>query len=345
MELLDISVTDMHTAGEPVRIITGGYPQLEGKTILEKRRDAEKNHDHIRRLLMLEPRGHRDMYGVIPVEPSDPRADLAVLFIHCSGYSTMCGHATIAIGRWALDEGLVEITEPQTQFMLECPCGLVSVTTQVENGVIGQTSFESVRGYAHSIDQQIDVEGVGTVQYDISYGGAYYAFLPAANLGLDLDRDPLTLVRERASTLTEAIRAHVKIDSPDAEDLGFLYGTIVTETDGVSLSAGNNHLCFFADEQLDRSPTGSGVTARLALAYAKEQISMDQMASFSGVSGVSFDGKALRQVEENETTGIVTEIHGRAYYSGKSTYRFEEDDPLLDGFLEPVRPSANWNKG
>ncbi|UTW54349.1 proline racemase family protein [Kordiimonas sp. SCSIO 12610] len=342
MEQLNLTVTDMHTAGEPVRIVTGGYPELQGNTILEKRRDAEQNHDHIRRLLMLEPRGHKDMYGVIPVEPSHPDADLAVLFMHCSGYSTMCGHATIAIGRWALDEGLVEVTEPETRFVLECPCGLVYVTTQVENGVIGQTSFESVRGYAHSLDQKIELDGLGNVTYDISYGGAYYAFIAAQELGLDLDKSDLSEVRARATLLTDTIRTQVKIESPDASDLGFLYGTIVTENDGVKPSECNNHLCFFAEAQLDRSPTGSGVTARLALAHAKGQVGLKEKVSFSGVSGVAFDGEIIRSAEENGTSGVITEICGRGYYAGKSTYHVENDDPLYDGFLEPTKPSQNW---
>ena len=334
----------MHTAGEPVRIVTDGYPELTGKTILEKRRNAELHCDHIRRFLMLEPRGHKDMYGVIPVKPCDPRADLAVLFMHCSGYSTMCGHATIAIGWWALETGQVQVTEPETKFVLECPCGLVEVTTKVNDGVIGTSSFKSVRGYAHSLNQKIYVEGVGDVQFDIAYGGAYYAFLPAGNLNLDLTTDSLQTVKGRAVALKAAIRKAITINSPDDDDLGFLYGVIITETEGVHPDKNNNHLCFFADGQLDRSPTGSGVTARLALEHHKDNIILHQPFIFSGISGVPFRGWCDQAVCQNSTDGIIAHIEGRAYHAGSAVFHLEADDPLKGGFLEPQTPSQYWSK-
>jgi trans-L-3-hydroxyproline dehydratase len=343
MSDLVITVTDMHTAGEPVRIVTGGYPDLSGNTILEKRRNAEKHYDHIRRLLMLEPRGHKDMYGVIPVEPCDQRADIAVLFMHCSGYSTMCGHATIAIGRWALETGQVAMTEPETCFTLECPCGLVEVATKVDGGVIGASSFKSVRGYAHCLNQKVHVQGIGDVQFDIAYGGAYYAFLPADNLGLDLKNDSLEIVKACAIALKAIIRTTIEINSPDDEDLGFLYGVIITETDGVTLGRNNNHLCFFADGQLDRSPTGSGVTARLALEHHKGAIHLQQSYVFSGISGVSFGGAVDHVTSQNTVGGIVARIEGRAYHSGTSTFQVEEDDPLKNGFLEPPLSNHYWS--
>ncbi len=343
MSDLGITVTDMHTAGEPVRIVTGGYPDLSGNTILEKRRNAEKHYDHIRRLLMLEPRGHKDMYGVIPVEPCDPRADIAVLFMHYSGYSTMCGHATIAIGRWALETGQVAMTEPETRFTLECPCGLIEVTTKVDGGVIGTSSFKSVRGYAHCLNQEVHVQGVGKVQFDIAYGGAYYAFLPATNLGLDFANDGLETVKVRAVALKSAIRAAIDIESPDDQDLGFLYGVIITETEGVTSDRNNNHLCFFADGQLDRSPTGSGVTARLALEHHKGTIQLQQSYVFSGISGVPFEGSVDYATSQNEVGGIIARIEGRAYHSGTSTFQVEEDDPLKIGFLEPQKSNQYWS--
>ena len=159
----EILTCEMHTGGEPVRIVTGGYPHIPGATILDKRRYARERLDHLRRFLMHEPRGHADMYGVIPVEPDHPDADLAVLFCHNEGYSTMCGHATIAVARWAVDEGLVAPREPRATVRIQCPCGLVTAHAQVAGGRAGTVHFESVGAFAPLLGAKLEVEGAGTV--------------------------------------------------------------------------------------------------------------------------------------------------------------------------------------
>jgi proline racemase len=327
-----LHVTDMHTAGEPVRIVTGGYPKLAGNTILEKRQNALAEHDALRKIMMLEPRGHKEMYGAIPVDPSIPEADLAVLFTHGSGYSTMCGHATIALGRWAIDTGLIGKTEPFTEFTLECPCGPVYVRTDVTDGVIGDTSFESVTGYVHIEGLHVELKNIGTVEVDIAYGGAYYAFIDAAALGLDFGSDPQERFKAVATELTDSIRRNYKIEHPEADDLGFLYGTIITETTDTRADTLNRHLCYFAEGQLDRSPTGSGVTARLAHAFYKGQVGIGEKCEFAGATGIAFTGEITKKSRLADEKGIVSRVSGRAYYSGTSSYVTEEDDPLKDGF-------------
>jgi len=201
-------VIDMHTAGEPVRIVVDGYPELVGATILEKRRDARARHDHVRRLLMLEPRGHAEMYGAIPVAPTAPGAALGVLFCHHEGYSTMCGHATIALGRFAIDRGLVAATAPVTRFGLECPCGVVRVAVAIgADGKPGEVSFDSVPAFVLARDQRLDVPGLGAVTFDIAYGGAFYAILPARRIGLVLAGAPIEPLRDAARRITDAARA------------------------------------------------------------------------------------------------------------------------------------------
>lgn len=331
-QAIKLEVTDMHTAGEPVRIVTGGYPTLSGETILEKRQHALREHDHLRKAMMLEPRGHAEMYGAIPVAPSDPSADLGVLFTHGSGYSTMCGHATIALGRWALETGLIKITEPVTEFTLECPCGPVHVATDVQNGIIGDTSFESVTGYVHIEGLEVVLPELGPITVDISYGGAYYAFVSADDLKIDFDKTPQDEIKAIATRLTDRIRQSYKIEHPEADDLGFLYGTIITETADTSYSQLNRHLCYFAEGQLDRSPTGSGVTARLALAYHKGHVDVGDLCLFSGASGISFSGTVSEESRLADKKGVVTQVSGRAYHCGNSSYTLEDDDPLREGF-------------
>src|SRR5262245_53602758 len=164
----------MHTGGEPVRIVTGGYPPIPSGTILQKRAWVRENLDHLRRMLMFEPRGHYDMYGVLLVEPDLPGADLAVLFMHNEGYSTMCGHAVIALGRYAVDKGLVEAVEPVTSVQIECPCGLVAASVEVKDGKPGAVSFESVPAFLFAADRRLSVGGYGPITFDVAYGGAFY---------------------------------------------------------------------------------------------------------------------------------------------------------------------------
>ncbi|WP_442583702.1 proline racemase family protein [Mesorhizobium sp. ASY16-5R] len=327
----------MHTGGEPVRIVTGGYPGIPGATILEKRRYARENLDPLRKLLIFEPRGHYDMYGVIPVEPDLPGADMAVLFIHNEGYSTMCGHAVVALGRYAVDHGLVPPQTPFTEVAIQCPCGLVQARVEVaekDGGfVTGGVSFESVSSFAFALDQMVDVQGMGPVTLDIGYGGAFYAILPAQSVGLDVRTSPIAALVEAADRITKATAAAIPLDHPDDPDLAFLYGTILTDgRDGFSEEPTRN-ICVFAEREVDRSPTGSGVSARIAVQVAKGQIGLGQSRRFESVTGAVFSGKAVRGEKCGRFDAVRVEVGGRAYYSGRSHFTLEDGDELGRGFL------------
>ncbi|MDQ8755494.1 proline racemase family protein [Sphingosinicella sp. LHD-64] len=327
-----LCVTDMHTAGEPVRIVTDGYPDLPGATILEKRREAMHRHDALRRMLVLEPRGHAGMYGVIPVAPTDPRAAFAALFIHGEGYSTMCGHATIALGRWLVESGRVPVAEPETRFCIELPCGLVEIRCAVENGIVHRTAFISVPAFLSRRDVAIAVPGLGPVRFDLAYGGAFYAVLPASRLGLSFCDAPFERLVSAATALTDAARSALDIVHPDAEDLGFLYGTILT--DDAAPPAPTYNLCVFADGQIDRSPTGSGVTARMARDHALGLIRPGQERLFFGPTGIGFSGCVTRADEPIDGTVRVL-VSGRSHHSGTAVFDIEPDDQLGGGFTLP----------
>lgn len=324
---------DMHTAGEPVRIVTGGYPDLSGATILDKRRVARERHDHLRRAMMLEPRGHAGMYGVIPVAASDPEAAFGVLFTHNEGYSTMCGHATIALGRWVVESGRVPAREPLTRFAIEAPCGLLRIEVEVANGRAGRVTFESVPAFVEARDVAVDVPGLGRIICDIAYGGAYYAVLPALAFGLDFFATPVGKLSRVASLLTDAIRASRPIVHPDAADLGFLYGTIVT--DGAAPPAESHNLCVFAEGQIDRSPTGSGVTARMALDAAKGFVAPGVRRVFRGVSGEPFTGEIVRPAAAPDGA-VIVRVGGHAYLAGEGSFTLETVDPFAHGFALPA---------
>lgn len=335
-----IGYVDMHTAGEPVRIVTSGYPALAGATILDKRREAREQHDRLRRMLMLEPRGHAGMYGAIPVEASVPGAAFGVLFTHQEGYSTMCGHATVALGRWAVDSGRIAMRDGTARFGLETPCGVVAVTVEAgEPGLAPLVEFESVPASVERLDAAVCVPGFGRVELDIAFGGAFYAILPASRIGLSLLDDPLETLVAAGTAITAAAREALSVRHPEQDDLSFLYGTLLTDDvplDGTQAAPSYN-LCIFAEGQIDRSPTGSGVTARLALAAHRGTLAAGGRCEIRGVSGEGFVGRLASS--EARGARIVSRVcvAGRAYYAGRGEFIAESADRFADGFVLPKR--------
>ena len=327
-----LTTDDMHTGGEPVRIVTSGWPSVEGTTILEKRAFARANHDHLRKILMYEPRGHYDMYGALLVEPSLPGADLAVLFMHNEGWSTMCGHATIALGRYAVEKGLVGVTEPVTHIGLECPCGLVRVRVEVANGKPGQVSFESVPAFASVLDLAVEVPGHGRVTCDVAYGGAFYAIADAAQFGLAFGNSRVRDFVDAATALSDAVRTAHSLTHPESADLAFLYGSILTDG-GDGKANPTKNVCVFADAEVDRSPTGSGVTARLAAMHAHGTAAVDERRIFESVTGAYFEGTIASVIAYEGLQAVTVGVTGQAFWSGQSRFIVEDVDPLRGGFL------------
>lgn len=325
-----LSVVDMHTGGEPLRIVLSGAPVPSGNTLLEKRRWVRENMDWVRRVLMLEPRGHQDMYGALLVPSEKPEAQLGVLFMHNAGYSTMCGHAVIALGRFAVDYGLVDPQGPETPINIHCPCGLVRAYVSSS----GQVRFHSVPAFTLCTDVTVDVPAYGQVVVDIAYGGAFYAFVSAERFGLDVCSSKTRDLVDAAAAVSDAVKAQVKISHPDSEDLAFLYGTIITDGKDAYSEEPTANICVFADSQVDRSPTGSGVTARIALQYHKGLIQLEQTRTFkSGATDSLFTGKAVKETVCGDYNAVIVEVSGRAHYTGTASFTVESDDPLKDGFL------------
>ncbi|KAK5623553.1 Trans-L-3-hydroxyproline dehydratase [Crenichthys baileyi] len=360
-EGIELSVVDMHTGGEPLRIIVAGYPEVMGDCVLSKRRYAREHLDHLRRVLMHEPRGHYDMYGALIVDSEMPEADLGVLFMHNEGYSTMCGHAVIALGRFAVDYKLVkEPRSPETQVNIHCPCGLVKAFVEYSAGKTGAVRFLSVPAFAFATggrsscfytncgqvvlypaglindftpDETVTVEGFGEVTVDISYGGAFYAFVDAQRFGLDVRSKTRDLV-DAATAVTKAVKSQVKLHHPVSDDLAFLYGTILTDGRDEFSPEPTANICVFAEAQVDRSPTGSGVTARVALQHHKGLIQLNQTRTFqSGATGSQFTGKAVEETRCGDFRAVVVEVAGRAFYTGVSRFVQEPEDQLAHGFL------------
>jgi trans-L-3-hydroxyproline dehydratase len=324
-----LSTVEMHTGGEPTRIIVDGWPRFEGRTLIDKRREARERFDHLRRALMLEPRGHDGMYGALPVEPDHPDADLAVLFMHNEGFSTMCGHATIALARWAVDSGCVARRESESLVRLQCPCGLVTAHVAAD----GSVRFESVPAFAYALDRIAPTRTWGPVSVDIAYGGAFYAILAANTIGLDLAASPMRSIIDAGEEISRAAAAAIPIEHAAEPELAFLYGTILTDGgDGVEGRPSRN-VCIFAGRQVDRSPTGSGVTARMALAAARRAVRPGEQRLFESCTNAVFAGSVVREGEPVDgRKSVIVEVGGRAHYTGEARFRFEDDDPLAFGF-------------
>ncbi len=243
---LKITAIDAHTEGEPFRVVTGGFPELPGETILARRRYAREHYDHLRTALMWEPRGHADMYGCLVGPPVTPGADLGILFIHNEGFSTMCGHGIIGMATVALETGMLPATEPETTLKMDTPAGLVTAHARVVNGRVRSVRFYNVPSFVVGLDEIIDVPGLGRVRYDLAFGGAFYAYVQAETLGLSCTPEHYRALIETGMAIKRAIMAGRPIPHPFEADLSFLYGTIFVgppQTEG----AHSRNVCIFAE--------------------------------------------------------------------------------------------------
>jgi proline racemase len=328
-----ISSIDAHTAGEPLRIITSGFPDLPGDTILEKRQYARQHHDDLRRTLMWEPRGHADMYGCILTPPTTPDGDVGVLFMHNEGFSTMCGHGIIGLVKVGIDTGYFPMTGPQTVIRIDTPAGRVTATAHVRDGRTERVTFHNVPSFVLAADQTVDVAGLGSVHYDLASGGAFYAYTDADVLGLALTPNNQRQIIDVGMRIKRAVMASYDIVHPDGQpDLNFLYGTIfVSMTQG-----GANHsrnVCVFAEGEVDRSPTGTGVSGRLAIHHMRGELAPGQVITIESILGTCFTGQVIEETRVGNIAAIIPEVGGTAHITGRHEFLIDPDDPLSGGFM------------
>jgi proline racemase len=317
-----LEVVDYHTGGEPFRIVTAGAPPLEGATILERLRFALDRHDHVRRLLVFEPRGHADMYGCHVVPPNDEGADLGVVFFHNAGYSTACGHGTIALVTWALDEGVVERREGVNRVIVDVPSGRLETWATVEDGRVRAVRFRNVPSFVWATG----VEAAGRT-VDVAFGGAFYACLPERVEPPELPR-LIALGRQ----VKAALEAEHQIVHPVEPELRDVYGVIFWQEEGSEPLAQRN-VAVFADGEVDRSPCGSGTSARLALLDAEGRLPRGAALRHLSIVGSEFTGRVVRETEVAGRPAVVTEVEGSAYRTGRATFELDPEDPLGEGFL------------
>jgi proline racemase len=320
-----VETVDYHTAGEPFRIVTGGVPPLEGKTILDKRRFAAERLDEVRRLLVYEPRGHADMYGCHVTEPEDDGADLGVVFFHNAGYSTACGHGTIALVTWAIESGRVSGGDSETRVVVDVPSGRLQTFARMQDGHVTAVRFRNVPAFV--VARDLEAAGLAV---DVSFGGAFYASVEApfpvepGNLARFIE-----LGREVKRELERA-REFVHPLEPELRDV---YGVIFWQAEEVGPPLVQRNVTVFADGEVDRSPCGSGTSARLALLEATGELARGEELINRSIIGTEFLARVVGDAEVGGMPAVVTEVEGSAHYTGRHEFSLEPADPLGEGFL------------
>jgi proline racemase len=325
-----ITTVDYHTAGEPFRIVTGGAPEIPGASVLERRGAAATGAaDRVRALLCNEPRGHADMYGCFLVPPDDDGASLGALFWHKDGFSTACGHGTIALGAYAVDAGLVDAPDDgEVDVTIDVPSGRVGAVVNRADGRTRSVAFRNVASYPLARGLTVSTSR-GDLTVDLSYGGAIYASARAADLGLALTPERLTELVAVGREVRDALNATDAARHPTEPRLDGVYGTIWFDDLGRTPDGPHQRNCtVFADGEVDRSPCGSGTSARLALLHADGAIGPGEVLRHDSVIGTTFTARVLGEVDG----GVATEVRGAAYRTGHHTFELDPDDPLGVGF-------------
>lgn len=327
-----ISCVEAHTGGEPLRIIFAGYPELPGNTILERRRAALDHYDTLRTALMWEPRGHADMYGCLVVPPVSENAHFGVLFLHNEGYSSMCGHGIIAITKVVLQLGLLPKTRPLTEVRIDTPAGTLRAFARIVGEEVKSVYFHNVPSYVVELDALVTVPGLGTVHYDLAFGGAFYAYVDARALGLRCRETHRHQLIEAGQALKKVITATRSIHHPYEADLGFLYGVIFMD-EPRNPNHHSSNVCVFADGEVDRSPTGTGVSGRLAIHHARGEIELEQSIVIESIIGSCFSCKVAGTTRFGPYDAVIPSVEGNAFITGKTTHLIDPEDPLASGFF------------
>ncbi|GED33555.1 4-hydroxyproline epimerase [Brevibacillus centrosporus] len=326
------STVDTHTGGNPTRTVISGLPKLEGQTMAEKMLHMKEEYDWIRTLLMYEPRGHDVMSGALLVEPCHPEADVGVIYIETGGYLPMCGHDTIGLCTTLVETGMIPVIEPITRVKLDTPAGLVEVEIQVEEGKAREVSFRNIPAFLYKQDVTVEVEGLGQVTCDIAYGGNFYAITDARKLGLELTPAHASTIVDTAVRIRKAINHTLEVVHPDKP---FIRGLTHVEfyTAPSHPKADVKNTVVVPPGGIDRSPCGTGTSAKLATLFAKGEIGLDESFVHESIVGSLFTGKVLEVTEDGGLSAVVTQIAGSAWLMGKHTIFYHPEDELATGFL------------
>jgi trans-L-3-hydroxyproline dehydratase len=330
-DYLKIKTLDCHTGGEPLRIITSGFPELKGDTILHKRQFCKDNYDDLRKAIIFEPRGHADMYAALVVDAEQIDSDFGAIFLHNEGYSNMCGHAVIALTKFAVESGVVKQTGDKTAVTIDVPCGQIKATAYGRER-IETVSFQCVPSFILYQDEIITTEEHGEIKVDVAFGGAFYAYLDVSQVNLSCDQKHYNDLIQLGRSIKSSVIKQLEIKHPSEPQLDELYGVIFIEDSGIE-DVHSKNVCVFADGEVDRSPTGSGVSGRAAIHFAKGQIDINQKITIESILGSQFTVQAVKEVDYHGLNAIIPEVTGNAFISGMCEFIIDPNDPLKHGFI------------
>lgn len=326
-----LHAVDSHTEGMPTRVITGGVGVLPGETMFERRRWFMENSDELRTLLMYEPRGHAAMSGAILQPPTRPDADWGVLYIEVSGCLPMCGHGTIGVATVLVETGMVEVTEPVTTIRLDTPAGLVVAEVAVEDGAARSVTIRNVPSYSHALDQVVEVPGFGEVRYDIAYGGNFYAMVQLDDLGLPFDRKAKQQLLDAGLAIMDSINAQNRPVHPENPEIAVCHHVqLIAPGSDATLS---RHAMAIHPGWFDRSPCGTGTSARMAQLHARGELGLNTDFVNESFIGTRFVGRLVDEVAVGDRPGVIPTITGRAWVTGTAQYMLDPTDPFPAGFL------------
>ena len=328
-----ITVVDSHTEGMPTRIVTSGFGSIPGATMKEKQHYIQEHVDSLRSLLMCEPRGHQVMNGAILLPPCEQGADLGVVFIDVDGYLDMCGHGTIGTCTVAIETGLIAPVEPLTRIVLDTPAGRVTAEATVQNGRVKKVKLQNVPSFLYQKDLQVQVPELGTLSLDIAYGGNFYAILPAASVDLTLDKQHTQALLAIGMRIMRAIRAQFPMRHPlSSEDTTIKHVMFTGPAGRVEATAKN--AVVIAPGVFDRSPCGTGTSARMAQLFARQQLALQQDFVHESITGSLFTGRLIEQVRLTpEMMAVIPTIEGRAWITGFQNLVLDPEDPFPAGFI------------
>lgn len=327
-----IHAVDSHTMGEPTRIIIGGIPKIPGKTMAEKKEYLENELDHLRTATMLEPRGHNDMFGSIITSPANEEADFGIIFMDGGGYLNMCGHGSIGAITVAIETGMIEAKEPVTEVLMDTPAGLVKAVAQVVDGKVKEVSIVNVPAFHYKKDVKIEVPEIGEITFDISFGGSFFAIIHANQLGLTVEPKNTNKLTDLALKIRDIINSTVELKHPTLShiktvDLVEIYDK-ATHPD-----AHYKNVVIFGQGQVDRSPCGTGTSAKLATLYSKGELKEDETFIYESILGTLFKGRIVGKTNVGEFDAIIPEITGSAFITGFNHFVIDPEDPVAYGFV------------
>ena len=326
-----IKAIDSHTMGEPTRVIYDGFPELPGNTMMEKKEYLIRHYDHLRSALMLEPRGHRDMFGALLTEPVHEEADFGVIFMESGGCLNMCGHGSIGTAAVIVETGMLPVTEPYTDVVLDAPSGLIRARVHVVDGKAQEVSILNVPSFLYLERQRVSLPEWGEIRFDISFGGSFFALINAEEIGLRLEADNIDRIEALGMKLLTEINRTISVKHPTLDiktvDLVEFYSHTDTE------KANMKNCVVFGDGQIDRSPCGTGTSAKIASLYARGQQKLGEEFVYESITGSLFRAVAMEETEVGGYKAIIPQITGSAYLTGISQWILDERDPQEYGFL------------